>query len=194
MLSPTTQTSRSEHPLTPKKAARAQDREAPAAASAHSKHNRGLLLIGLFKLGKFVLFFLLGLGAMKLLHKDLADLLLQAAAHWKFDPESRFILLLLEKAQLIDDHRLVEISIGTFSYSGVALVEGIGLVLEKRWAEYFTLTLSVLFLPWEFYELVLGVTMWRVLITASNVLIVLYLLWFLRQLKRAKAARASRQG
>ena len=28
----------------------------------------------------------------------------------------------------------------------------------------------------------------------SNVLIVLYLLWFLRQLKRAKAARASRQG
>ena len=35
--------------------------------------DRGLLLIGLFKLAKSVFFFFVGIGALHLLHKDLGD-------------------------------------------------------------------------------------------------------------------------
>lgn len=172
----------------PSRGAHQTSRRAGSACHASRKHSRGLLLIGLFKLGKSIFFFLVGIGALKLLHKDLGDLLLQTATDLKFDTESRFITVLLEKAQLLNDHRLMEISIGTFCYSGLALLEGIGLLLEKTWAEYFTLILSISFLPWEFYELVRDATPWRAALTASNILIVVYLIWFLRQSQNEKRA------
>ncbi len=111
------------------------------------------MAIGLFKLGKAVFFFLLGFGAIHLLHKDLGDEVMRLAAALKFDPESKFVTLLLDKVDLIDAHRLKQISLATFAYSALALTEGIGLMLEKVWAEYLTLLLTVSFLPWELFEL-----------------------------------------
>ena len=52
---------------------------------------------------------------------------------------------------------LREIGVGVFAYSGLALIEGIGLMLEKVWAEYLTLSLTIAFLPWELWELAHGV-------------------------------------
>ena len=77
--------------------------EAEPMEHAHPHHrDRGLLAIGLFKLGKAALFFGLGVGAIHLLHKDLADEVLRLAAALKFDQESRFVNLILEKVDLID--------------------------------------------------------------------------------------------
>ena len=83
----------------------------------HKAHDRGLLLIGLFKLGKSILFFCIGVGAIHLLHKDLGDVVMRVAMALKFDPESRFVGLVLDKVDLIDMHRLKLISLGTFAYS-----------------------------------------------------------------------------
>ena len=111
------------------------------------------MLIGLFKLAKAILFFGIGVGAIHLLHKDLEDEVMRLALRFKFDPESRFVALLLDKVDLIDAHRLRQISVATFGYSALALTEGVGLLLEKVWAEYLTLILTISFLPWELYEL-----------------------------------------
>ena len=113
-----------------------------------------MLLIGLFKLGKSIFFFGIGVGAIHLLHKDLGDEVLRLAARFNFDPESRVVSLLMEKVDLIDAHRLREIGFATFAYSALALTEGIGLLREKEWAEYLTLILTISFLPWELFELV----------------------------------------
>lgn len=172
---------------------------APGAVSAsHAHHGRkhtgGLLLIGIYKLGQALLFLAVGIGALKLLHKDLGDVLLQTAIHLRFNTESRFITLLLEKVVLINDHRLIQISTGTFCYAALALVEGTGLMLEKTWAEYMTLVLGTAFLPWEFYELIRRVTAWRVGIAATNVLMVIYLIWFLRNKWRQDRAAHGEAG
>jgi uncharacterized membrane protein (DUF2068 family) len=87
----------------------------------HGGHDRGLLAIGIFKLGKSLLFFCLGVGAIHLLHKDLADEVIRLATALKFDPESRFISVVLDKVDLIDTHRLRQISLATFGYSALAL-------------------------------------------------------------------------
>ena len=42
-------------------------------------HDRGLLLIGLFKLAKAIFFFCIGVGAIHLLHKDLEDEVMRLA-------------------------------------------------------------------------------------------------------------------
>ena len=144
-------------------------------------HDRGLLLIGLFKLAKSALFFCLGIGAIHLLHKDIGDEVLRLAAALKFDPESRFVSLVLDKVDLIDAHRLREISLATFGYSAVALTEGLGLLLEKVWAEYLTLILTVSFLPWELYELVRRPSGFRVSLLLINLAVLWYLVWLLRR-------------
>src|SRR4051794_34522331 len=109
---------------------------------ATRSRDRGLLAIGLFKLGKAIFFCGLGVGAIHLLHKDLQDEVMRLALRFKFDPESRFVSLLLDKVDLIDAHRLRQISVATFAYSALALTEGVGLLLEKVWAEYLTLILT----------------------------------------------------
>lgn len=146
-------------------------------------HDRGLLLIGLFKLAKSIFFFLIGVGVVHLLHKDISDEIMRLAVALKFDPESRFVAMLLDKADLIDAHRLKQIGAATFGYSGVALTEGIGLVLEKVWAEYLTLTLTVMFLPWELYELVRHPTAFRAGLLLINLAVLAYLVWLLRRKK-----------
>lgn len=141
------------------------------------------MAIGLFKLGKAILFFFLGMGAIHLLHKDLGDELMRIATALKFDPESKLVTLLLDKIDLIDAHRLKQISLATFGYSLLALTEGIGLMLEKVWAEYLTLSLTISFLPWEIFELTRHANWFRLSLLLINLAVLAYLVWLLRKKK-----------
>ena len=154
-------------------------------------HDRGLLLIGLFKLGKAILFFLLGVGAIHLLHKDIGDEVVKLATALKFDSENKVVTLLMEKVDLIDAHRLKEISLATFGYSALALTEGVGLLLEKVWAEYLTLFLTASFLPWELYELARRPNLFRLSLLLINLAVLGYLVWLLRRKKVAAAVQVS---
>ncbi|NYF90611.1 DUF2127 domain-containing protein [Tunturiibacter empetritectus] len=146
-------------------------------------HDRGLMLIGLFKLAKAIFFFCIGAGAIHLLHKDIGDEVTRLALKLRFDPESRLVALLLHKADLIDAHRMRQISVATFGYSALALTEGIGLLLEKVWAEYLTLILTISFLPWELYELVRRPDWFRLSLLLINLAVLAYLVWLLRRKK-----------
>jgi uncharacterized membrane protein (DUF2068 family) len=133
--------------------------------------------------GKSLLFLCLGFGAIHLLHKDLGDEVTRLATALKFDPESRFVSLLLDKVDLIDTHQLREISLATFGYSALALTEGVGLLLEKVWAEYLTLILTISFLPWELYELARRPSWFRLSLLLINLAVLAYLVWLLRRKK-----------
>jgi uncharacterized membrane protein (DUF2068 family) len=148
-----------------------------------SSHDRGLLLIGLFKLAKAIFFFGVGVGAIHLLHKDLEDEIMRLALKFRFDPESRLVSLLLDKVDLIDAHRLRQISVATFGYSGLALTEGVGLLLEKVWAEYLTVILTASFLPWELYELARRLDWFHLSLLLINLAVLGYLVWLLRRKK-----------
>ncbi len=155
----------------------------PATESPASRQT-GLVLIGAFKLLKGVLLVAVGVGALKLLDKDLSEV----AAHWvdvlRVDPDNRFIHKVLVKILSLDDHRLKEISAGTFFYAALLLTEGTGLLLRKRWAEYFTVIATASFLPLEVFELVKKFTAARVIVIAINALIVWYLIAHLRRQTR----------
>ena len=122
-----------------------------------------------------VLFVSMGFGVIRLLHKDIADVLLRAVTALRFDPENRFINVLLEKSALLSPERLKEISFAIFLYAALDIIEGTGLVLEKVWAEYFTLILTGSFLPWEIYEIIRHVTVLKVVLTLLNLIVFIYL-------------------
>lgn len=144
-------------------------------------HPLALRLIAAFKLFKGVLLLAVGIGALRLLHRDVAEVVNRWVAELRFDPQSRFIHALLLRAGAIDDHMLRRIGAGTFFYSALLLTEGVGLWLEKRWAEYLTVILTGSFLPLEIYEVTRRINATRVAILVTNLLIVAYLIAFLRR-------------
>lgn len=138
-------------------------------------HNQWLILIAAFKLAQALLFFAIGVGALRLLHQDVGDLLQGLADHLRFNPESKLVNFILEKASLVDDRMLRRIGMVVFIYSGLDLIEGIGLYLEKTWAEYMTLLITGSFLPWEIFEVFRRVTITRVGLLLLNAAVFAYL-------------------
>lgn len=146
------------------------------AAAARRKHNKWLVLIAVYKLLQATLFLLIGLGARRLLHKDIGDELFSLAEHFRFNPESRLVNFVLDKASLLNDPILRRIGLVAFSYSAISMAEGIGLYLEKFWGEILTLIITASFLPWEIYEIFRRQTAIRFGLLAANLLVFWYLL------------------
>jgi uncharacterized membrane protein (DUF2068 family) len=142
---------------------------------AKLQHNKWLILIAGYKFLLALLFILIGFGAIHLMHKDVDDVLSQVASFLRFNPESRFVNFLVDKASLLNDPLLRRIGVLAFCYAGVSAAEGVGLYLEKAWGEYLTLLITASFLPWEVFEIAHRFTWIRVGVIAVNVLIFLYL-------------------
>jgi uncharacterized membrane protein (DUF2068 family) len=115
-------------------------------------------------------------GALRLVHKDLGDMLLRFANHMRFNPESRFVNFVLDRASIVTDNLLRRFSFALFAYAAVGLTEGIGLYLEKAWAEYMTLLITASFLPWEIFEVFRRITLMRSSLLVVNFMVLLYLL------------------
>lgn len=154
--------------------------ESDVAGPGHNR-DRGLLLIGLFKLAKSLFFLGVGIGIFHLMGRDLGEEAVRLVHALRFDPESRLTTLLLNKVDLIDTHRLRQFQLFSFGYSMLALTEGVGLLLEKTWAEYLTLALTVSFLPWELYELARRPNWFRLSLLLINLAVLGYLVWLLRR-------------
>ena len=156
----------------------------------HKKRNKWLLLIASYKTLQAILFALIGLGARHMLHKDVGDELALLVDHLRFNPESRLVNFLIDKASLVSDPLLTRIGILAFAYSGISYVEGIGLYFERVWAEYLTLIITVSFLPWEILEIFRRQTWFRFSLLAVNLLVFWYLLQLLISRSRQKPAAA----
>lgn len=150
--------------------------------------NRWLVLIGIAKLFKAVLFVALGFGALHLVHRDLVSLVTHWIVDLRFDPEGRFVNRILDKIALISPHRLKMISVGIFGYASLDVLEGVGLVLGKGWAEYLTLIVTASFLPWEFFEILRKPNWPKVVLTLLNIAVVVYLAAYLQRRIRERAA------
>ena len=161
---------------------------------AKGAHGRGLWLIAAFKLMKAAAFIAIGVGALRLLHKDVAG----EVEHWvnmfRVDPHNHFINWLLTKLEIVDDRRLKELSAGTFAYAGIFLVEGTGLELRKRWAEYFTSIVTGSFIPLEIYELIHHFSVGKLTVVAINGAVVFYLVSRLKRCPSSSSFQSRSEG
>ena len=148
--------------------------------------NRWLVLIGVGKLLKAILFVALGFGALRLVHRDLVTLVTKWIVDLRFDPESHFISVILEKVSGITPHKMREISIGIFCYAAMDVLEGTGLVLGKAWAENLTLVVTASFLPWEFFEILRKPNWPKAVFTLLNIAVVFYLAGYLQRRLRER--------
>jgi len=166
------------------------DRTGAGHKRAARHHDSGLLAIGLLKLAEAVFFFLVGVGAIHFIHRDLGDSALRLAMRLRVDPDGRLVSWLLDHLDAITAQRLRQIGLATFFYAILRTVEGAGLVLEQTWAEYLTVGVTTAFLPWEVFEIARRVDWVRVSVLVANLIVLAYLVWWLGRNRRVETVAA----
>lgn len=156
---------------------------------AAKHHDRGLLAIGLLKIAEAVFFFLVGVGAIHFIHRDLGEAARRFSERLWFDPDRRALTWVLNQLDEVTARQLKQVGIFTFFYAALRTTEGIGLVLEQVWAEYLTVFVTMAFLPWEVFEIARHPDWVRVCLLLANLIMLAYLVWWLgRNLRVEKVA------
>lgn len=124
-----------------------------------ARPHRGLQVIAIFKFLKAMVLVSAGLAALGLLSPArvaLTEAWLERLAlhqgHRLIATWAGQMAVLLSAAST---RRLLEVAVGAFLYAGLFLVEGIGLLRARRWAEYLTIVATSSYLPLE------GLALWR---------------------------------
>jgi uncharacterized membrane protein (DUF2068 family) len=148
---------------------------------SHPSGSRGLLFIAAFKLSKAALLLAVAIGALNLVHKDVAADLARWADLVRIDPGNVFIRHLFNRVSVLDDAHLKVLSASTFFYAGLTLTEGVGLALRRRWAEFFSIILTTSFIPIELWEIHRHATIPKLVLLVLNLAVVAYLALELRR-------------
>jgi len=145
------------------------------------KPQRGLYIIGIFKLVKGTMLLVAALGVLHFLHRDVRHTVEHLINVMRVDPDNKYVAALLAKVGLVDDRHLKELSGLAAIYAGLFLTEGTGLLLRKRWAEYLTVIATASFIPLEIYEIHRHCSLTRVSFFLGNIAILIYLIFILRK-------------
>ena len=127
-----------------------------------------------YKFGSGALLFLVGVEAIRLLHADVRFVLEHWVA-WFHADRLRYVQTVLGQIGPVSSRDMLGMSLASFAYSGLQMLEGIGLYLERRWAEYLALLGTGGFLPIELYELAHAFSWTKLGVLVFNALIVAYL-------------------
>ena len=142
-----------------------------------------LVVIGIGKLFKAALLLIVAVQAHRmLLHPVLAEKMELFLHAVRIDPHNLHVHSLINRVTGVSRRQLEVISFGSFLYAAMFATEGIGLVMRKRWAEYFTVATTALLIPMEIFEIFHGHHRTaKVIVLAINIAIVVYLILRLRR-------------
>jgi uncharacterized membrane protein (DUF2068 family) len=81
----------------------------------------------------------------------------------------------LNRLFALDGREAEELGLAAVAYAVVFVVEGVGLLLRKRWAEWLTVVVTGSFIPIEVWEMIAHFGAGKVVALVLNVVIVIYL-------------------
>ena len=148
--------------------------QTPASLAARAG-SRALTLIALFKLAKAILFFAAAIGLFRMVHKDTQTEIKHLLQVFRISGDSVMMKGVLAKANHFDAPKKMLFSALSAFYAALFTTEGVGLLMKKRWAEYFTIVLTCTGVPIELYEIWRKNNSLKMGILVINVIII----WFL---------------
>ena len=136
----------------------------------------GDILIGIFKLAKASLLLVVAFGALSLLDDRTRTETMHRISQLSSDSHFRVLERLANMVGIATKGRIEMVSLGAIFYAALFTTEGIGLLMQKRWAEYFTSIVTASFIPLEIYEIVHRPDILKVSILAINIAVLIYLI------------------
>jgi uncharacterized membrane protein (DUF2068 family) len=112
---------------------------------------------------------------------DFGKLADRIARTMELDPRRHFVHGIIVRLHRLHAGTVLITGIGALGYGALELVEGVGLWLDKLWAEYLTVIATSLLIPVEIYEVVHKPSALKAAGIALNILIVGYLAHRLRR-------------
>lgn len=143
----------------------------------------GLRVIAIFKFLKAALLIVTSYGVHKLLDPRLVERIREWSVTLTDRVDQRLLLRALSWVEGLGADKLHLVIAITMAYTAVVLVEGTGLWLRRRWAEWVTVVATTSLIPFELWELITRPAgrKWTVAVTLLvNVLIAAYLGYILR--------------
>jgi len=157
-----------------------------AAVQAPEPRFGVLRTIALYKIVKVVLLLAVAYGELRLRDASLAAKLLSWAQARPYGLEHRIVTQLLEWFSGLSVPRINALRIVTLAYAAVFAVEGVGLWMQKRWAEWLTTIITASLIPLEAWELIFRPTIGKALILITNIAVVAYLVWHVRRTRKKR--------
>ncbi|MDT0542663.1 MULTISPECIES: DUF2127 domain-containing protein [Streptomyces] len=115
-------------------------------------------------------------AAVRRLFQENLTVFRPVARHFHYDLDHSPVVDTIRKTFEYRHSTLVIVAAALAAYAAIELVEGVGLWLLKRWAEYLAVVATAAFLPLEIYELTEKVSWLKIATLVINILAVLYIL------------------
>lgn len=147
-------------------------------------------VIAIFKLVKCGLFICSALAISRIFRLGVDDAVAGWLAVLHIDPQSHWLQWVMAKASGVSHDTFRLVAAGSFLYAAIYLIEGIGLWLDRPWAEWLTIVGSLCLVPLEIYEIYERVTPIRIGILVINLIIVAFLIHHVRLKRRIVNATA----
>jgi uncharacterized membrane protein (DUF2068 family) len=151
---------------------------------AKPERNFVLVLIALFKLVKAAGLIVAALGAWHLLAPNEAEKYATWLTELPFISGHSLAIRAAAWLMQLSPRSVEAIVAGALIYAALFVLEGVGLLLGKRWAEYLTASITASLIPFELYELAHKFGPIKVAALIVNVAIVVYLIRLLRRERR----------
>jgi uncharacterized membrane protein (DUF2068 family) len=139
-----------------------------------------LRYIALYKLVKVVLLLVAAYLELRLHDRALSTKLLTWAEARPQGLEHHALTWVLTQISGMNETALRALRAGTFTYAALFAIEGIGLWMRKRWAEWLTVIITASLIPVEIYEFALRPNLGKAAVVIANAGIVAYLIWHVR--------------
>jgi len=138
----------------------------------YNRTSSTLIVIEILKLLTSILLFSLGIGLIYFRGHDLSKVVSDwVDVMWVGRP---YLEAFVSRLSSIPQRTIEEIAVGSFIYSALLLIEGIGLCRQKRWAEFLTVAITASLLPFECYKLIRAPTAIALVATLINIAIVMF--------------------
>jgi uncharacterized membrane protein (DUF2068 family) len=125
----------------------------PPPARSEPVSRAGLRTVAILEGMKGLVVLGAGLGLLSLIHRDVQGLADKVVQHFHLNPASRYPHIFLEAATKVTDTGLWLLAMTALLYALARFVEAYGLWYRRRWAQWFAIVTSALYLPIESYEL-----------------------------------------
>lgn len=148
-----------------------------------------LRAIALYKLGKVLLLLATAYGVLRLRDASAIASVYSWASTLPSGLEQDVVRYVLVWFSGLSAARVEALGIVTLAYATIFAVEGVGLWLRRRWAEWLTIVITGSLIPLEIWELWYRPTIGKAVVLVINTAIVWYLIIHVRS-QREAAQRA----
>ena len=140
-----------------------------------------LAVIAVYKLLKAIASIAGAIFILRIRHSNLEEVAWRLLEKIGANSEKWFAVHVLDFIARLNPVKLLTVALIMLGYSIIYTLEGVGLFMEKTWAEWLTVIQTGLLMPWELYEIARRPTLAHFGLFVANLIVVLYLIWRLKR-------------